>query len=466
MPPFLFVIFGAGGDLSDRKLLPALYHLMGRHSDLRSCHILGVARTPRTDDQFRREVREVLAEHGFAGETSHHWCDTNVAYESLGEAGNDYDRIEQRIREIEQAHHLPENRVYYLALPPVGFEPTVRALGERGLGRSAGWIRLVVEKPFGHDFASGRSLNELVHAYFDEAQIFRIDHYLGKETVQNLLVFRFANALFESVWNRDRIERVEILVEERLGVEERGKYYDKSGALRDMVQNHLTQLLCLVAMDAPTRFDAAAIGREKLKVLESIRPLRRADVVLGQYAAGTIDGATVPGYRDEAGVPADSLTPTFVELSLEISNWRWQGVPFVIRTGKRMPERRTQIIIHFRPAPISIFQPFEKTCDLSPNRLVFTLQPDEGFDLSFEVKEPGDAFSLATQTLHFRYDEVYDPLREAYETLLLDVLRGDQTLFVDADWVEASWKLYEPVLRDGLDLRLYAAGSAGPVKES
>ena len=459
--PFLFIVFGAGGDLSERKLMPALYQLMQRHDDLRCCHILGVARSERTDEQYRAEIRRGFEMQGFSEEELERWCDRHVFYQTLGDEP-DYDALAARIRDLERQFDLPGNRVFYLALPPGGFTPTITAIGEHGLQESDGWTRLVVEKPFGKDLESARLLNTLIHRFFEEEEVYRIDHYLGKETVQNLLVFRFANALFESAWNRERIESVEISVEESLGTEGRGKYYDGSGALRDMIQNHLTQLLCLVAMEAPSRFDADAIRAEKLKVLESIRRVRPDQAVFGQYIAGKSDGEDVPGYLEEAGVPTDSRTETFVKLTLEIPNWRWQGVPFVLRTGKRMPERRTQIVVRFRPAPVSIFQPFESTCHLSPNVLIVTLQPNEGFDLCFEVKEPGDRVRMVTQRLRFRYEEAFEPLPEAYETLLHDVLEGDQTLFVDAHWVEASWQMYDELLEGSVPVFPYPAGSSGP----
>ncbi len=466
LDPHLFIVFGAGGDLSERKLMPALYTLMQQHEDLQCCHILGVARSDRTDEEYREEVRRDFREQGFTNDDLEQWCDRHVFYQPLGKPP-DYDAVADRIKSLDAELDLKGNRVFYLALPPAGFAPTIRAISEHGLQETQGWTRLVVEKPFGSDLESARKLNALIHEYFNEDQVYRIDHYLGKETVQNLLVFRFANALFESVWNRERIERVEIVVEESIGTEGRGKYYDGSGALRDMIQNHLSQLLCLVAMEAPTRFDADSIRPEKLKVLESIRPIRPENVVFGQYTSAEIDGERVPGYLEEEGVPQDSRTETFVELMLEVSNWRWQGVPFVLRTGKRMPERRTQIFVRFRPAPISIFQPFESTCHLSPNVLIFTLQPNEGFDLCFEVKEPGDhRVRMVTQRLRFRYDEAFEPLPEAYETLLLDIMEGDQTLFVDSAWVEASWKLYDPILDGSIPIKPYPAGSTGPAQSA
>ncbi len=461
--PHLFVIFGASGDLTSRKLVPALFQLMERHDELRCCHILGVARSDMSDAAFRASIREALREQQRAADTDlSAWCDNHVFYQSLGGGGNGYDGLVRRIAAIEKECGLPGNRVFYLALPPKTFPGTIEALGQAHLHRAAGWSRLVIEKPFGHDLTSAHALNDLVHRYFDESRIFRIDHYLGKETVQNLLVFRFGNALFESVWHRGQIERVDIQVHEALGVETRAGYYDQSGALRDMVQNHLTQLLSLVAMEAPARFAADSIRQEKIKALESIVPLRREDVLLGQYVGGKADGESVRPYREEAGVSEGSNTETFVRLRMEIANWRWRGVPFFLETGKRMPEKRTRIAIRFQPAPVSLFRPYEDTCDVRPNILEITLQPDEGFNLHFEVKQPRMPLRLAPRRLRFRYDDAFGDLPQAYETLLGDVIQGDQTLFVHADEVINSWRLYTPILEAGLPVHPYASGSPGP----
>ena len=460
--PHLFVILGASGDLTSRKLVPALFHLMERHDELRYCHILGVARSDMSDTAFRDGVREALHEQHPEGSDLSAWCDDHVFYQSLGDGSNGYDGLARRIDSIEKECGLPGNRVFYLALPPKTFPGTIEALGQANLHRTAGWARLVIEKPFGYDLTSAHALNDLVHQYFSESQIFRIDHYLGKETVQNLLVFRFGNALFESVWRRGQIERVDIQVHETLGVETRAGYYDQSGALRDMVQNHITQLLSLVAMEAPARFDADSIRQEKIKVLESIVPLRSEDVLLGQYAAGEVDGEPVRAYREEKGVPDGSTTETFVRLRMEIANWRWRGVPFILETGKRMPEKRTRIAIRFQPAPVSLFRPYEDTCNVRPNILEITLQPDEGFNLHFDVKQPRMPLRLIPRRLRFRYDEVFGDLPQAYETLLGDVIQGDQTLFVHADEVINSWRLYTPILEAGLPVHPYAPGSTGP----
>ena len=468
--PHIFVIFGATGDLTKRKLLPALYHLMQEQDVAQNCYVLGTTRSGWSDERFRREAREALAEQ-FSERDLLRWCDQNLYYQSLGEDSQNYEGLRDRIEALEAEHDLPGHRAFYLSLPPRVYGPTVEALGEIGLNDSPGWSRVVIEKPFGHDLASAQALNDRVHAHFSEDQVYRIDHYLGKETVQNLLAFRFGNAIFESLWNRERIEKVEITVSEALGVGERAGYYDDAGHLRDMVQNHLTQLFTLIAMEPPSTMEANAIRSEKVKVLRSTRPIDTGDVVFGQYTDGQADGASVPAYRDEPGVPDSSTTETFVALPLYIDNWRWQGVPFTLRTGKRLPEKRTQIAVHFECAPVSLFQQTDADgmpCDVNPNVLVITLQPDEGFDLHFEVKAPGEAFQLdeafqlETQTLRFRYEEPYGPMPDAYETLLQDIILGDQTLFVHSDEVEASWRLYTPLLDADLTLHPYPAGSWGP----
>lgn len=464
IPPHVFVIFGATGDLTERKLLPALYHLMQRRTS-EGCYILGAARSDWDDARFRNFAREALEKDGVSQDDLATWCDQHIYYQCLGDSGGDISALRQKIDAIEAEHDLPGNRVFYLALPPRVFPATVEALDEHGLSSSDGFTRIVIEKPFGHDLASAKKLNDHVHQFFREDQIYRIDHFLGKETVQNLLVFRFANALFEPLWNRDRIERVEITVAESLGIGDRAGYFDRAGTLRDMIQNHLTQLFTLVAVDPPSAFTAEAIRREKVKVLQSVRPIDLGkDVVFGQYTAGTVQGEPVPGYLDAEGVADDSNTETFVALRLWVDNWRWQGVPFYLRTGKRMPEKRTQIAIRFRCAPVALFDEMDSDdTPVQPNVLLVTLQPNEGFDLRFEVKVPSDAFRLDQQQFQFRYEDAFDKdLPDAYETLLHDVIRGDQTLFIQDEEVETAWALYAVLLENDVPVHDYEAGTWGP----
>ena len=462
--PAILVVLGATGDLAQRKLYPALQRLMAREAIDARTQILGAGRRADLDDRgFRAMARKALAAASGADARLDRWCDTCLSYQPIAAGGaEDYQALARRIESLERAGRLPSNRVFYLALPPDAFPGTIAGLGDSGLNRSPGWTRLVVEKPFGRDLPSAQDLNRLVHRYFDESQIYRIDHYLGKETVQNLLIFRFSNPIFETLWNRERVEHVQITVAEDVGLEGRVAYYTRAGALRDMVQNHLAQLLSLVAMEVPGAFDADAIRNEKVKVLRAVAPLGDDDVVLGQYGRGRLNDTEVPGYLEEPGVAPDSTTETFVALRLDVATWRWHGVPFYLRTGKRLPHRTTRIVITFRSPPVSVFRPAASSCPIHANQLVITIQPDEGFELSFEVKAPGQPLRLETQRLHFRYAEAFAPLPDGYETLLLDVIAGDQTLFVRADEVEASWRLFAPVLERRPTVRPYAAGTWGP----
>ncbi|MEZ5965227.1 MAG: glucose-6-phosphate dehydrogenase [Planctomycetota bacterium] len=457
----LVIVLGATGDLMRRKLLPVLHELTEAGA---SYHLLAVARSKDlNDDSYRQQAVEALVEFGrLTDEQATTWAAANVSYGSIGTGtAADYRALRARIEQVERDRGLPGNRIFYLSLPPETFPKTISGLGEAGLNRSgSGWTRLVVEKPFGTDLATAQALNDLVHRHFDETQVYRIDHYLGKETVQNLVAFRFGNAIFESLWNRDRIQSVEITVAESLGVEKRAGYYDQAGALRDMMQNHLTQLLTLTAMEVPARFDARAIRHEKEKVLRSIVPYSPDDVVFGQYGAGEIDSQPVPAYREEQGVAPNSHTETFVAMHLRINNWRWQGVPFFLRTGKRLPQRQSKIVVTFRRAPVAMFG-FNDEAVMS-NRLVIRLQPEEGFELDFGAKAPGDRFVLKRQRLQFAYKDAYGELPDAYQTLLYDVMQGDQTLFVHADEVESSWRLYAPLLEEPPPLLPYAAGTWGP----
>jgi glucose-6-phosphate 1-dehydrogenase len=458
--PSLFVAFGGTGDLARRKLLPALWQLYA-DGFAEHCVVLGISRDTAMDDAGYRKLAVDavrVADPKADGKAVAAWAERFLYYQP---PDDDYSALRRRIEELEAEHDLPQRRSFYLALPPAAVPETVEKLGASGLSHSTGWTRIVVEKPFGHDLESARALNRQLHHCFDESQIYRIDHYLGKETVQNLLVFRFANAMFETLWNRDHIESVQITVSESVGVERRAGYYERAGALRDMVQSHLAQLLALVAMEVPSDMAAGAIRAEKLKALCAVAPIDMGSVVFGQYAPGTIDDHDVPGYREEPGVAPDSRTETFAALQLHLENWRWQGVPFILRTGKRMSRRLTEIEVKFRRAPVWMWRNVRQE-DLHRNTLLLRLQPNEGFSLFFDVKAPGEPFRIHRLPLHFAYAEVFEEVPEAYETLLLELLTGDQTLFVHADEVEASWALFTPLLEAGLPVYPYPAGSEGP----
>ena len=462
--PSINVIFGGTGDLARRKLLPAMVHLIKGHHVHPRCHVLAVSTSADHDDaSYRAFAREALATAGCEPEEIELLVGEQLHFQSVGKGTPaDFAALAARITALESANDLPGNRVFFLALPPQAFVPTIQGLGGAGLSKSRGWTRIVVEKPFGHDLESAVALNRQVHRYYDESQVYRIDHYLGKETVQNLMVMRFANTIFESIWNRDRVAAVQITHAEDLGVGTRANYYDKSGgAIRDMLQNHLTQLFTLVAMEIPSAYEADAIRYEKIKVLRSTRPIDPSAVVRGRYTAGSIKGQPVPGYMDEQGVPATSQTETFVALPHYVDNWRWNGVPFYLRTGKRMGKSLSQIAVKLRHSPAALFDAFGARHETA-DTLIISLQPDAGFSLHFDVKVPGDPFRTQRIPLDFRYAERFSHMPEAYETLLLDVLEGDQTLFVHADEVEQSWRLYTPILGALGPMRDYPAGTWGP----
>ena len=463
--PATIVVVGGAGDLMRRKLFPALYRLSARELLPERTPILGAARRRMDDDAYRRWAAEALEAAGVTvDERTARWCEACLFYHSLGEGrAEDYRGLAARVETLERERERPANRVFYLAMPPQAVPTAITGLGESGLNRSTGWTRLVIEKPFGRDPLSAQQLNGVVHRYFDESQVYRIDHYLGKETVQNLLAFRFANPLFETQWTRDRVKSVQITVAEAVGVEDRAGYYETAGALRDIVQNHLTQLLTLITMEVPASLAADYVRNEKVKVLHAITPVTSDDIVLGQYTAGTIDGRSVPAYREEPGVASDSRTETFAAVRVSVENWRWHSVPFYLRTGKRLARRLTQIAVTFRRAPVALF-PAARDRGIAPNALTITIQPDEGFDLRFQVKTPGQPIALAGQQLTFRYAEAFGPLPDAYETLLLDVLAGDQTLFVRADEAEMAWCVYAPVLDGRSRVTFYPAGSWGPAE--
>ncbi|HTZ62345.1 MAG TPA: glucose-6-phosphate dehydrogenase [Thermoplasmata archaeon] len=461
----LFVVFGATGDLMQRKILPVLYQLRATGKFPEGSVVLGAARRPIDDATFRALALSSLTTARVAEPYRlQAFCDQTLYYQSVPDEGAaSFGALRQRIETLERTLGIGGNRIFYLALPLEAFAPTISGLGGAGLHEGPGWTRLVIEKPFGRDLASAESLNQLVHRYFAEKQVYRIDHYLGKETVQNLLVFRFANMFIESLWSRERIDQVEITVAESLGVEARAAYYESAGALRDMIQNHATQILTLVAMEPPATRDEDSIRNEKVKVLQSVVRFQPEDVVRGQYTAGTVAGTPVPGYREEPGVAPKSDTETFVALRLKVANWRWQDVPFFVRTGKRLPAKATRVVLTFKAPPVSFFQTSEEY-EANPDRISILVQPDEGFELAFEIKVPGRELRVQTHRMKFHYADVFGQLPDGYETLLVDVMLGDPTLFVRADEVEESWRIYEPLLVAPPRLAFYPAGSWGPAE--
>jgi len=458
----VLVVFGATGDLAHRKVLPSLFQLDKAGAGHGRSVILGVARAAMNDHSFRASVKDSLVKHGINANEAELWVQSRVHFQSLGDGTpSSFAALKKRIEDLETANGLYQHRIFYLALPLPAFPPTVDMLGSTGLNTSRGWTRLVVEKPFGQDLESARALNALVHRHYDEQSVYRLDHYLGKETVQNIIAFRFGNSLWEPLWTRERVQQVEIVVAEELGVEGRGSFYDKAGAIRDILQNHMMQLLCLTAMEPPSRLDGNAIANEKVKVLEAMELIKPDDAVLGQYAPGELDGKSLKGYLEEQGVSPESRTETYCALRLRINNWRWHGVPFFLRTGKRMPKKVSKIVVTFRSPPAAVFNPYV-VCGFENNRLEITLQPNEGFNLSFQTKIPSEGMKLATQEMRFRYGDTFGVLPEAYQTLMLDVMRGDRTLFVRNDEVERSWELFANVIDGKRAVFPYSAGSWGP----
>jgi glucose-6-phosphate 1-dehydrogenase len=476
--PCSIVIFGASGDLTARKLIPALYHLCKDNQMPPSFRIIGFARREKTDDSWRAELREALDQFSRTKpvdekvwqEFAQHifYCQGDITDTTA------YQKLEKQLAGFGK-ETLRRNILFYLATLPSQFGEAIEQLHTAGLLQQQcenGWQRIVVEKPFGHDLDSAHALNAELTRYASEQQVFRIDHYLGKETVQNILMFRFSNAIFERLWNRDSIDHVQLTVSEKLGVGQRGGYYEESGALRDMVQNHLLQVLSLVSMEPPVSLDAEPIRDEKVKLLKSIRALRREDVakqvVRGQYFAGAVDGEQRPGYRQEPKVKPDSNVETYVALKLFIDNWRWSGVPFYLRTGKNLPMSTSEVRIQFRPTPHVLFA---AQCGqhLDPNALTLRLQPNEGISLRFNGKVPGTSLEVRPVRMHFSYDAefgAYTP--EAYERLLLEAMAGDATLFIRRDEVETAWTIVDSIRKawEGLPLsnrEFYAAGTWGPV---
>jgi glucose-6-phosphate 1-dehydrogenase len=474
--PTGFTVFGASGDLAYRKLYPSLYELYrcGLMSD--HFYILGCGRTQYSDAVFRDRVEQALRQEiEPSGQQKLREFIDHFSYIS-GSYDDDqfYRNICSVLKRLDEQFKVSGGRVFYLSVPPVLYESIVEKIGSiklhcPGVSGQLQEVRLVVEKPFGRDLSSAQRLDDVLHRYFDESQIYRIDHYLGKETVQNLLIFRFANSIFEPLWNRNFIDHVQITVAEQVGIEHRAGYYDRSGALRDMFQNHLLQMLSLVAMEAPVSFAADRIRDEKVKLLRSVRQLSATDVdkyfIRAQYAPGVINDKSVSGYRQEADVPADSTTETFVAAKLFIDNWRWKDVPFYLRTGKRLKGKLTEIVIAFKNVPHSMFQ-MDGLDDLPANVLRFQIQPAEGMYLSLQAKRPGSKICMSSLEMAVDYQEVFGvKMPEAYQRLLLDCMLGDPTLFTRHDSILASWEILMPVLESWdreNEIRFYPAGSGGP----
>jgi glucose-6-phosphate 1-dehydrogenase len=466
--PCILTIFGASGDLTARKLFPALYALAFRRLLADHFAVVGSARSEMTDDEFRAHMREGVEEHARDPVRDDVWDwlaerTYYVATEFADEEGED--RLADRLSQIDEERETRGNRVYYLAVPPKAMPTLVREIGERR--STKGWTRLIVEKPFGHDLESARELNATLATAFEEREIFRIDHYLGKETVQNLMALRFANGIFEPVWNRQFIDHVQITVAEELGIEGRAAFYEQAGAIRDVFQNHLLQLVALTAMEPPTDFDAESIRNEKVKVLHALQTPGPQQVARGQYGPGWIEGVPVPGYREEEGVDPESETETYVAAKLFVDNWRWADTPFYVRTGKRLPRRETTIAIQFKRAP---HPPFEEGAadGLRPNVLLVHVQPDEGVSLAIGAKVPGQGMTIRTVDMNFLYGGAFrTDLPEAYERLILDAMLGDATLFMRADEIEEQWSLVDAVVaawrRDKPQFPNYEAGTWGPV---
>ncbi len=476
--PCTIVIFGATGDLTRRKLVPALFNLYVNDGMPDSFQIVGCGRTKMSERQFKDRMKNALGAKNVLDQTQWAGFSDTLTYLSVDyEERDSFLNLSEFLKNLDQKHDTRGNRIFYLALPPTLYQPVIQMLGETGLcnenknGNS--WSRVVIEKPFGRNLKTAVELNQNIGRYLQEHQIFRIDHYLAKETVQNILMFRFANAIFEPIWNRRYIDHVSILASETLGVEHRTGYYEQSGVIRDMFQNHMMQLLAHTAMEAPSQFEADRVRDEKLKVFRSLRPFPidklREHIVLGQYGRGEIDENPVPAYREEPGINPDSLTPTYAKMKIFIDNWRWQGVPFYLISGKRLTEKRTQIVIEFKEVPHSMFR---KTLGetINANRLILGIYPDEKITLTFQTKNPGARVCLRSVTMDFSYHQNYaGPVLDAYEKVLIDCMLGDQMLFWRQDSIESCWSFLTPILNEcetcghrSEMLYLYESGSWGP----
>ncbi len=480
--PCAVVIMGATGDLTARKLIPSLFHMYQNDRLPEAFAVIGSGRTQLDDEAFRDKLASDMESAGLTDRSAWAKFSKRIHYQPVGyDDLESFNNLAQRLEALDHQHHTAGNRLFYLALPPKLYAPVAQLTGKSGLGiekaNGNGWSRLVVEKPFGRDLDTAIDLDRSIHEYFGEHQVFRIDHYLAKETVQNVLMFRFANALFEPVWNRRYVNQVEITAVETLGVEHRAGYYEQSGVLRDMFQNHMMQLLALTAMEPPSAFEDNLVRDERVKVFRALRPFevdRLQDrLVLGQYAAGTIDGKSVPAYRDEPGVDPQSLTPTFARMKVFIDNWRWQGVPFYLTSGKRLAQKITQISIHFKQIPHSMFRDVIGP-GISANHLILGIYPDEKITLTFQTKLPGARVCLRSVTMDFHYYQGdQQPVLDAYEKVLLDCMLGDHMLFWRQDAVEQCWSFLTPILaecetcgdRQSI-LHSYPAGSSGPAERT
>jgi len=476
LDPCTVIIFGATGDLTAAKLMPALYNLFLRGGLPSPCCIVGCARTPLGRQEFQERMADAVKN---AGLDLSRWHDFAAALDYCPldyAASSDYDSLDRFLKSQEEKHQTG-NRLFYLAVPPSLYGAISQELGRAGLATAGErhWVRLVVEKPFGRDLATAQELNRVLHAHFRENQIFRIDHYMAKETVQNINIFRFANAIFEPIWSRNYIDSIGIIAAETVGVGRRGRFYEETGVLRDMFQNHMMHLLAVTAMEPPSLLEAERVRDEQLKVFRSLKPLASPklgeDIILGQYAMGTVADQEVPGYRDEPEVAPDSLTPTFAALRVFVDNWRWQGVPFFLVSGKRLQAKLTQIVIQFKDVPHSLFESVHLG-EIAANRLILGIYPEEKITLIFETKNPGAVTCLRQVTMEFPYYANYQgPVMEAYEKSLIDAIQGDLMLFWRQDAVEETWSYFNPVI-EGCEacsdlasrVHLYPAGSWGPYK--
>ncbi len=471
----VMTIFGASGDLTHRKLIPALYNLAVDGLLPKNFAVVGFARKPKTDESFRQEAYEGVKEFSRRKSIDEAvWAQfSQLLHYHQGDYGEPmaYEGLNQRLQAIDQGHGTAGNRLFYLSTPPEVYESITENIGKTCVPTLAAnsWLRMIIEKPFGHDLESARALNEHIHKYFREDQIYRIDHYLGKETVQNILVFRFSNGIFEPIWNRRYVDHVQITVSEAVGIEGRGGYYEKSGVVRDIIQNHLLQLVALTGMEPPAEFEADAVRNEKVKVLKAIRvdTTNGDGTVRGQYGPGKVGGEVAKGYTQEEGVAPDSMTETYLAMKLLIDTWRWAGVPFYIRSGKRLPKRVTEIAIQFRMPPLMLFSDVTAQA-IEPNVLAINIQPDEGISLKFGSKVPGSGENIQPVVMNFKYNESFQvSAPDAYERLILDCMLGDSTLFTRSDEVEAQWQIISPIVRNweagvGSFIEQYRAGTWGP----